>query len=103
MFGRKDQIVSEPSNLSNYIDGFDVFDSRFIYELNKPGIPKELYKITVYDGRPDLIAKDFYGSDSYLGIVILQGGSDLSNYKIGNLISLVPRSKIDTIINLLQC
>lgn len=101
MYTREDKISSNISELSNYIEEFDVFNSKFLYEISKPGVSKVSYKITVYEERPDLIAKDFYGSDTYLGIVLIQGGTDLSNYAKGNSISLIPKEKINSILNIL--
>lgn len=99
MYTREDNITNSTSELSNYIEGFDVFNSKLLYELNKPDIIKQSYTIKVYEKRPDLIAKEVYGSDSYLGFVILQGGSDLDKYTIGSTISLIPKSTLNNIIN----
>lgn len=98
MYTREDNLTNTSEELSNYIEGYDVFNSKLLYEISKPDIERQAYTIKVYEKRPDLIAKDFYGSDSYLGFIILQGGSDLSNYTVGSTIYLIPKTTLNNLI-----
>lgn len=99
MYTRERQLHGMPSDICNYIDDIDVYDSTLIADLINPSIIKIPYEITRFDYRPDLIAKDFYGSESYLPYVILQTGKDIEEFTKGSTIYLTPKSVIDEIIN----
>lgn len=98
MYRKNKIIIYEKENLGNYIDGFDVYNSHLLLKLSDPSLEKELYQITTYEYRPDLIAKDFYGSDSYMAYVLLQAGIDIDNYTRGRWIKLAPKIYIDELI-----
>lgn len=98
MYTRGDRIITNKSEVSNYVEGLDFFNSKFLYELSRPELSREIYEITVYEYRPDLIARDFYGDVSYQGIVMLQATGGLLGLKRGNKILLVPKVKVDSII-----
>lgn len=98
MFVKKDKIITNISELSNYVEGMDFFNSRLLYELTRPELEREIYEISVYEYRPDLIAKDFYGNESYQGIVMLQVPSGLLGLKRGERIRLIPMREINKIL-----
>lgn len=98
MFVKKDRIITNINELSNYIEEMDFCNSRLLYELSRPELSRELYEITVYEYRPDLIAKDFYGSDSYQGIVMVQVPAGLLGLKRGNKIQLVSKNVVNNIL-----
>ena len=89
MCAKESRIIGARENLSNYIEGEDVYNSLFLHIINDPTIERSLYQITVYEYRPDLIARDFYGSEDYLGILLVQVGINLEQYKKGTVLSLI--------------
>ena len=101
MYRKKSKIVSNTENLGNYIEDFDIYNSLFLYKLSDQGLPREDYEITVYEFRPDLIARDYYGSTSYMGILLAQTKLTLTQFKKGLILHLLPKSIIDGIINTL--
>lgn len=98
MYTKKDAITTNKCELSNYIEGQDLYNSKFLYELTSPTLDREIYEISVYEYRPDLIAKDFYLDEKYAGIVMLQVTGGLGSLKRGNKIRLIPKLKVDQII-----
>lgn len=98
MYAKESRIIGARENLSNYIEGEDVYNSLFLHIINDPTIERSLYQITVYEYRPDLIARDFYGSEDYLGILLVQVGLSLEQYKKGTVLSLIPKSIIDGVL-----
>lgn len=98
MYTREQRIQTSLSNLSNYIEGFDVYNSLFLQRISDPSLEREKYQITVYEFRPDLIARDFYGDSEYMGILLAQVRISLVNLKRGVVLNLLPKKTIDSII-----
>lgn len=99
MYKKFNQIIISPRNLQNYVEGVDVYNSTLFYRLQDPYLTREDYEIDVYEYRPDLIAKDFYGSEDYQGIVIFQNHLPLTEYHKGKVLKLISRSVIETILD----
>ena len=99
MYTKANRIFSSKMDLSNYVEGFDVYNSKLLYKLLDPELEREYYEITVYQYRPDLIARDYYGSDTYMGLVIAQNGLGLENYKKGTVIQLIKKSSLDNLVS----
>lgn len=99
MYKKKSTILNNKVNLSNYIDGYDIYNSEFLEKLNDPSIQRVDYEITTYEFRPDLIAEDFYGSTNYLGIVVLTAARGLETYTRGSIIKLIPPITLENILN----
>lgn len=98
MYKKEPRLIGKKENVSNYVEGVDVYNSTFLHLLCDPTLTKTPYQITTYEYRPDLIAKDFYGSDSYMGILLAQTGLELSSYVRGQFIYLLPKETVDLII-----
>lgn len=99
MYKKATSITMNKQDLSNYIEGYDIYNSELLLRLQDPSIEKEDYLITTNSYRPDLIADDYYGSTSYLGIMMMTTSLELEDYKKGNILSLIPKNVIDSIIN----
>lgn len=99
MFTKESKIISNKQNLSNYISGYDVYNSSILIYLNDPSIERDYYEITTYTFRPDLIAKDYYGSTDYEGLVILMASRGLQDYTKGSIIQLIPKNVLDNILS----
>ena len=99
MFTKESKIINDKQNLSNYISGFDVYNSSLLVYLNDPQIERENYEIMTYTFRPDLIAIDYYGDISYEGLVVLMASIGLENYTKGTVIQLIPKSTLDSILS----
>lgn len=99
MFNKKDVIISNKENLSNYIEDIDIYNASILVYLNNPNIEKESYEITAYEYRPDLIAEDYYGSVSYAGLLMLQAARGLETYKRGSILKLIPKIVLDNILS----
>lgn len=103
MFTKTKEVIKGKNNLENFIPtNYDTFNSLFLYKIKDQSIPRVLYVLETDQLRPDLIAKDFYGSASYLGIVLIQTSnySGLDYYKKGKVIPLIEKKHIDDLLNL---
>ena len=98
MYKKSGRIISNKFNLSNYIEDTDVYNSELLTMMKNPNLRKDLYEITVFEYRPDLIAKDYYGSENYTGLVIIQNGFGLENYTKGTVLELIYKSDLDNLI-----
>ena len=99
MYKKDSKIIVGKQDLSNYIEGYDLYNSTLVSLLSDPSIERECYTITNYAYRPDLIAREFYGDTKYLGILYLTCGIDLDSYSQGTVLSLIPKLKIIEILN----
>lgn len=99
MYTKEQKIQNSLTNLSNYIEGFDVYNSLFLQKISDPTLEREIYQITVHEFRPDLMAQDFYGSAEYMGILLVQAKVDLKSLKRGVILELLPKKTIDNIIS----
>lgn len=97
MYTRDTKISTTEGTISPYVDGIDVYNSKLLYLLSDPTIERDSYEIVVYEYRPDLIAKDYYGSEEYLPYVILSTGLRLNQFKKGMVISLIKKDEITRI------
>ena len=98
MYKSNKSVTSGIWNLTNYIDGSDIYNAYIIQELQRPDLSREMYEIKNYKYRPDLVAKDYYGSENYTGLVLLQTGLTLSNFKRGVILSLITKDDLDRIL-----
>ena len=98
MYNKSNAIIVSSNQLVNYIYDFDVYNSMLLYKLSDPTIEKNLYEINLYEYRPDLIAKDFYGSVEYLPYVLISSGMSLDQLKKGTVIKLIPKKILDNIL-----
>ena len=98
MYSKANKVSSGIEDVVNYISGCDVYNSKLIEQLRDPSLPREQYEIKTFEYRPDLIAKDFYGSTDYEGLLMIQTGSTLTNFKKGTTITLIPKSNLDSLL-----
>ena len=98
MYTRHNKIFSDLEDIVNYIDGSDVYNSKLIELLRDPGLPRKEYEIKTFEYRPDLIAKEYYGSDSYTGLIMIQNGFGLENYTKGTVLELIYKTDLDNVI-----
>lgn len=98
MYTRTKTISSSIEGANNYIEGYDVYNSKLIEQLRDPSLRREEYEITASEYRPDLIAEDYYGSSSYESLLMIQTGTTLTNYKKGTVLSLIPKSELDAFL-----
>lgn len=98
MYTKNSSMISNKTELANYIDGYDVYNSSILIYLSNPRIERVNYLITAYEYRPDLIARDFYGDVSYQSLLMLQVGGALEGYKRGYTIQLIPKTTLDAIL-----
>lgn len=98
MYGKSNKITVSLVELSNYVEGYDIYNSELVEILQTPGLQKDDYEITVYQYRPDLIAEDFYGSKDYTGVLMLQSGLVLSNFTKGTILKLIPKGVLDRLL-----
>ena len=98
MYTRANKVSSGIEDVVNYISGYDVYNSKLIEQLRDPSLPKEQYEIKTFEYRPDLIAKEVYGSTDYEGLLMIQTGSTLTNFKKGVTLNLIPKSNLDSLL-----
>jgi len=99
MYRKENKIISSKQDPSNYVEGYDIFDSTLLYLISNPTLPRDRYEITVYECRPDLIAKDIYGSENYMGLLLLQINKGLDELIKGTILNVLPKSILDKIIS----
>ena len=99
MFKKANRIISNKVDLANYIEDIDVYNSALLTKLNDPTLSRSIYEITVYEYRPDLIAQDFYGSDDYTALVLVQNGVSLEAYTKGNTLTLIDPAALNNILS----
>lgn len=98
MFKRNKRIISNKLEIGNYVEEFDIYNSLFLKRLLDPSNTREKYKITLYEYRPDLIAKDYYGSEDYMAILLIETGKELGDFKKGEYLDLIPKDIVDSIL-----
>lgn len=98
MYTKNNTIISDRTELANYIEGNDVYNASLLIYLNDPRIERVDYTITAFEYRPDLLAKDFYGSTSYQGLFLLQTGTALELLRKGTIVQLIPKRTLDGIL-----
>lgn len=97
MYTKEDRIYNNVVGLANYIEGSDIYNSKLLYLLSNPSLPKSGYVIkTPY--RPDLIATEFYNDSLYEPYVILQLKRSISTLERGEVIYLITKQTIDNIL-----
>lgn len=101
MYIKGSSILSNKQDISNYIEGFDVYNSKLISLLSDSSLDRDNYTITTYEYRPDLIAADIYGSTKYLGILLVTQSIGLEGYKKGVILRVIPKRIIDALVNTL--
>ena len=98
MYSKANKVSSGIEDIVNYISGCDVYNSKLIKQLRDPSLPREQYEIKTFEYRPDLIAQDFYGSTNYEGLLMIQTGSTLTNFRKGTTLTLIPKSNLDSLL-----
>jgi hypothetical protein len=98
MYSRAKIVSSGLEDIVNYISGSDVYNSKLIELLKDPGLEREEYEITTFEYRPDLIAQEVYGSANYEGLLMIQTGTTLINYKRGETLMLIPKDSLDSLL-----
>ena len=98
MYSKANKVSSGIEDIVNYISGCDVYNSKLIEQLRDPSLPREQYEIKTFEYRPDLIAQDFYGSTNYEGLLMIQTGSTLTNFRKGTTLTLIPKSNLDSLL-----
>jgi hypothetical protein len=98
MYKKSGNILTNRLDLSNYVEGFDLYNSTLILKLTDSELPRENYIISNYEFRPDLIAKDIYGSTKYMGILLITQAAGLEAYTKGTVLSIIPKDIVDKII-----
>jgi len=101
MFKKKNKIVTAKNDPSNYISGYDIFDSLLLSLINDQNLYREEFEITIHEYRPDLIAQDIYGSSSYLGLLLLQVKKPLSSFSKGTVLKVLPKTTLDSILGMI--
>lgn len=98
MYTRAKIVSSALEDIVNYVEGEDVYNSKLIELLRDPGLEREEYEITTFEYRPDLIAKEVYGSAGYESLIMIQTGTTLTNYKKGETLMLIPKASLDSLL-----
>jgi hypothetical protein len=81
MYSKKKAIVKTGSlSLGNYIEGNDLFNSKFLYMFRK--LPSMgLYSVNVKDYRLDTISMDLYGDHIYGEYILIYNGITIAELK----------------------
>lgn len=98
MYTKISKITASQGDPSNYIEGFDVYNSLLICKLRDRQEEKIAYQIKTKDYRPDLIAKDIYGDTKWMGLLMMTSGVGLEGFKKGTVIMIYPKSTLENIL-----
>lgn len=98
MFSKSKRINLNRSDISNYIEGEDIYNSKLLDIISQGDFSRETYVIQENEYRPDLISLDYYGSTRYFGLFLLTCGAEFDDFTIGTELHLIPRDTLDTII-----
>jgi hypothetical protein len=98
MYKKSNSIKSSNQDFSNYIEGYDVYNARILDLLKNYEDDKEDFIITTKDYRPDLIAEKLYGSTNYTAFLMITCSLNLSDYKKGTVLRVLPKKILEKII-----
>jgi hypothetical protein len=98
--------TSAAFDIMNYIEGADVFNSSFIYELNKIKDYNTYKYSTLFNkGRLDLITETIYGSANYIGVLSVYNRLNPNDLEYGIInypsMDLVESTIVNSIVNAL--
>lgn len=99
MYRKLSKITASQGDPSNYVEGFDVYNSLLINKLRDSQEEKVAYQITTKDYRPDLIAKDIYGDTRWMGLLMMTCGLGLEGYKKGTILMIYPKTVLENILS----
>ena len=84
-------------NLKNYIEGDDIYNSKFLYLFhNLPA--KGIYTINRFEYRIDLISQDMYGSTDYSDLILFYNNVSTDDLTIGKFLSKFDLADLDRLI-----
>lgn len=98
MYNKPTKYTYTSEELSNYIEGNDVYNSSFLSIISNSAYPRITYVITEYEYRPDLIAREIYGSSTYEGLLMIQTGLVLEDYTRGRKLEILSKATLDSIL-----
>lgn len=98
MYKKSSFILSNPQNLANYVEGYDVYNARFLDLIKDYESEKVDYTITTKNYRPDLIAQELYGDTKYTAFLMVTCALSLTDYVKGNVLKVLPKKVFEKII-----
>lgn len=98
MYNKPTKYTYTSEELSNYVEGNDVYNSSFLSIISNSAYPRITYVITEYEYRPDLIAREIYGSSTYEGLLMIQTGLVLEDYTRGRKLEILSKATLDSIL-----
>lgn len=98
MFNKSKRVNLNRSDISNYIEEGDIYNSKLLDIISQGDFSREVYVIQENEYRPDLISLDYYGESKYFGLFLLTCGAEFDDFVIGTELHLLPKDTLDTII-----
>ena len=84
-------------NLRNYIEGDDIYNSKFLYLFQ--GLPsKGVYEINRFEYRIDLISQDTYGSIEYSDLILFYNNVSTDDLTMGKFLAKFDLADLDRLI-----
>jgi hypothetical protein len=102
MFKLSNRIRVNRSDISNYIEDTDIYNSKLLDLISQGDFDRVDYTIKNDGYRPDLISLDFYGESKYYGLFLLTCGATFDDFYEGNTLRLLPKETLDVLINSLK-
>jgi hydrogenase maturation factor len=98
MYNKKKSIVKSSSlELDSYVEGTDLFNSKFIYMFRKlPSLGT--YDVNSRDYRLDLIALDLYNDVKYGEYILLYNGITISDLKPNMELKVFNETQLEDLI-----
>lgn len=96
MYRKKNTVLSAEAGLNSYVEGFDVYNSKFLHLIADPTLDREAYVITTHEFRPDLISADFYNDTDpfWVSLVVIQSGREVTDLTKGTVLYLLPKDTV---------
>lgn len=86
------------SDILKHVNSFGNYSTDIIHTLSNND-KWNVYTVTKYHGRPDMIANDIYGDSGYAGFLMFVNNKRSEDFKIGDKIRYISISNLEKIID----
>lgn len=99
MFTRQRNFVKSDKVSPNlFVEGDEIFSSELMHKIDKC-TDREMYMITKYEHRADLVAKDIYGDESYSWMLLYMNRIGVEDLVRNRVLTYILKSQLDSIID----
>lgn len=99
MYNKNKSIIKVSTlEIGNFMEGTDIFNSKFIYLFRKLDVDRT-YKVNIRDFRLDLLSESIFQRSNYGELILLFNGLTISELKSDLLINVF---KLEDLVNLVS-